>query len=151
MDPLEPNDPLWKLLGKSRAVEPRPNFTQNVLRAARQTPQTRGWWAGVREWFADYSSATPRFAVGVAAAAVLVVSVISQIRPSVTAPELAGKEMVPAKPAEVPARQISALSAVETPLVAVETQLENIDQVSALLALEDTSSLTDSEISFLLY
>ena len=50
MDPIPPNDPLWKLLGQSRRVEVRPNFTQNVLRAARQTPQERGWFARLRTW-----------------------------------------------------------------------------------------------------
>lgn len=48
MDPLTPDDPLWKLLGQSRPVELRPDFVRNVLRAARQTPQDKGWLASLK-------------------------------------------------------------------------------------------------------
>ena len=48
MEPLSPQDPIKHLLAQAREVEVRPNFTQNVLRAARQTPQDRGWLAGLR-------------------------------------------------------------------------------------------------------
>lgn len=141
MEPLEPNDPLWKLLGKGRAVEPRPNFTQNVLRAARQTPQTRGWWAKLSEWFSDHPSSLPRLATGAAIVAVLGISLASQFSPDHSSMQVA----------KVPSVTTPTAVAAEPPLLAVETQLENLDQVSALLALEDTSTLTDSEISFLLY
>ena len=43
MEPFTPDDPLWKLMGNARPVVPRPNFTQNVLRAARLEPQVTGW------------------------------------------------------------------------------------------------------------
>ena len=139
MEPLDPNDPLWKLLGKARPVEPRPNFTQNVLRAARQTPQTRGWWPKISEWLRDSPAALPRMVLTAAAAVAFAALVAVQLRTTDTAPMLALQT-----PALV-------TSVAELPLLAVETQLESIDQVSALLALEDTSTLTDSEINFLLY
>ena len=151
MEPFDPKDPLWNLLGKSRPVEPRPNFTQNVLRAARQTSQDHGWRARVSGWFADHPSAFPRLAAGAAAAVVLTLGVMSWLPVSGPPGGLVGNTSPSAKTVEAPAQQASAVAAAEIPLVAVETQLENIDQVSALLALEDTSSLTDSEIGFLLY
>lgn len=141
MEPLEPNDPLWKLLGKGRAVEPRPNFTQNVLRAARQTPQTRSWWAKMSEWFSDHPSALPRLAASAAVVAVVGISLASEF-----ASHHSSSQFVKAPSVMTPTAAVA-----EPPLLAVETQLENLDQVSALLALEDTSTLTDSEISFLLY
>ena len=142
MEPLDPNDSLWKLLGKARPVEPRSNFTANVLRAARQTPQTRGWWAKVSEWLQDSPSALPRMAVGVAAAVAFAAVVAVQIRTPESSPNLAQHASSTAP---------LAMTVAEPPLLAVETQLESVDQVSMLLALEDTSSLTDSEINFLLY
>ena len=151
MEPLDPQDPLWNLLGKGRAVEPRPNFTQNVLRAARQTPQARGWWARVNGWFEDHPSAFPGVAVSAVAAVLLGMGAFFLSAPSRTMSVVVKNDATPAvRTMEAPA-QVSAVAAAETPLIAVETQLENIDQVSALLALEDTSSLTDSEIGFLLY
>jgi hypothetical protein len=48
MEPFSPQDPLTKLLAQARKIEARSNFTQNVVRAARQTPQDRGWLAAVR-------------------------------------------------------------------------------------------------------
>ena len=142
MEPLDPNDSLWKLLGKARPVDPRPNFTQNVLRAARQTPQSRGWWAKVSEWLQDSPSALPRMAVGAAVAVAMALVVATQFRGGDASSTLAvagGSEPV------------LVATAVEPPLFAVETQMESVYQVGALLALEDTSTLTDSEINFLLY
>lgn len=140
MEPLDPNDPLWKLLGKARPVEPRSNFTQNVLRAARQTQQTRGWWAMLLGRLQDNSASLPRVMVGAAAALALAALVTLQLRTPDTPPVVVQKTVTPA-----------AVTVAEPPILAVETQLESIDQVSALLALEDTSTLTDSEINFLLY
>ena len=142
MEPLDPNDSLWKLLGKARPVEPRSNFTANVLRAARQTPQTRGWWAKVSEWLQDSPSALPRMAIGVVAAVAFAAVVAVQFRTTESSLDLA-QHVSNAAPV--------AATVAEPPLLAVETQLESVDQVSMLLALEDTSSLTDSEINFLLY
>jgi len=45
--PASPDDPLWKLLGEARKVEVRGNFTANVLRAARNTPQDKGCLASL--------------------------------------------------------------------------------------------------------
>lgn len=141
MDPLEPNDPLWKVLGKAKPVEPRPNFTQNVLRAARQIPQTRGWWAVVSGWFSDHSTSLPRMALVAAAALVLGAFVTFQFRSEQSPPSV-----VFTSASVAPAETVA-----EPPILAVETQLESIEQVGALLALEDTSTLTDREINFLLY
>lgn len=140
MEPLEPHGPLWKLLGKAKPVEPRPNFTQNVLRAARQTPQSRGWWARVTEWFQDNPSALSRSATGVMAAVALTVVLAAQFRTSDTPATMVAQPVLP-----------TASIVAEAPLLAVESQLESVDEVSMLLALEDTSTLTDSEINFLLY
>jgi hypothetical protein len=142
MEPLNPNDPLWKLLGKARPVEPRPNFTANVLRAARQTPQTRGWWARVSEWFQESPSALPRMAVGIAAAVAFAGLVAVQIRTTEPSTNLAQ---------HVSGSTPVTATVAEPPLLAVETLLESVDEVGMLLALEDTASLTDSQINFLLY
>ncbi len=150
MNPLEPNDPLWKLLGNSREVEARSNFAQNVTRAARNTPQQRGWWARLRAWWVESASPLPVRGILAAAAVVVVagwvsVTVLRQqaaLQPSPTLAAVTAPQTIPAAERKV----------VETPLVPeVETQLESLDYLDALLALEDTSSLTDKEIAYLLY
>ena len=137
MEPLEPNDPLWNLLGRSRPVEPRGNFAQNVVRAARQTPQDRGLWAQLKSSFEKIPFFSPRLAIGVACAVVIGVSVLT----------------LPSEKATVtPALVATQPPAVEgVPLAMPEAPFESMDEVSALLAVEDTSSLSDSQIHFLLY
>lgn len=137
MEPLEPNDPLWNLLGRSRPVEPRGNFAQNVVRAARQTPQDRGLWAGFKSFFENSRVFSPRLAVATTCAVALCLGVF--LLPSETA--VVTSSLVATQPAPVEG----------LPLVMPEAPFESMDEVSALLALEDTSSLSDSQIHFLLY
>lgn len=147
MEPLHPNDPMWKLLGNAREAGPRPNFTQNVVRKARQTPQARGWWQGLKEWIQDHPAACPRMALAGAAAILLVCVIIWPFDGRETAPVV-----VDAPVRTVPANADQTAAIEESPLVAdVETQWENMDRIDALLAIEDTSTFSDSEIMFLLY
>jgi hypothetical protein len=141
MNPLEPQDPLWKLLGKSREVDVRPNFAQNVMREARNTAQERGWLAGLKAWWADSAGVAP---VGRLVAAMAVVVLVAGVV-WMNAGREASVEVV-----AVPV--MTAPVAVEAPLVPeVETQLESLDYLDELLALEDTSALSDREIAYLLY
>ena len=139
MDPLNPNDPLWKLLGQSRRVEVRPNFTQNVLRAARQTEQESGWLARLRRWVS-----TPE-RPGLAWAAAAIVALAAGwvlMQPTGEAPE------VVLQPAEVPALLLET----DFPLVdGYDTQWQNLEQMGDLLAVQDSALLTDREIHLLLY
>lgn len=139
MDPLTPNDPLWKLLGQSQRVEARPNFTQNVLRAARQTPQERGWVARLRGWVA--AQERPGLAWAVAATVALAAGLVL-MQPTGSAPEVAQQ------PAEVPALLLET----DFPLVdGYDTQWQNLEQMGDLLAVQDSALLTDREIHLLLY
>lgn len=137
MEPFSPQDPLTKLLAQARKIEARSNFTQNVVRAARQTPQDHGWLAAVRAWWTEAMNPAGKwaFAAGVTAAIALTVAVL-QTQPE-TAPQIV--EQVAAPVAELPL------------LPAAETPWETAYQTEALLALDDTSQFTDSEIGFLLY
>lgn len=142
MNPLEPQDPLWKLLGKGRDVGLRPNFVQNVVREARNTPQERGWWAALKFWWSDSAGSIPvgRLVAGAAVVVVLGVMAVNGL-----------KEPAADVPVVVVAEPVSS-AAIEAPLVPeVETQLESLDYLDELLALEDTSALSDREIAYLLY
>ncbi len=144
MDPFDPQDPLTKLLAQARRIEARSNFTQNVVRAARQTPQDRGWLAALRAWWGESSAPVGRwaFAGGVAAALALTLTVLQMQPAATTLPQVAEQSPTPAVE----------MSAPELPLLlADETPWETAYQTEALLAVEDTSQLTDSEIGFLLY
>ncbi|MBL9129742.1 MAG: hypothetical protein JNG86_00985 [Verrucomicrobiaceae bacterium] len=139
MEPFSPQDPIQKLLAQAREVEVRSNFTQNVVRAARQTPQERGWLAGLRAWWQESSLAGSLTLAGGAVAAMALAFVVMQ--PAEQPGTLA---VTP------PAEDLSVVS--DMPLLPeTEAPWDSSLQTESLLAVEDTSLLTDSEISFLLY
>lgn len=162
MEPLSPNDPLHTLLGRARPVEPRPNFTQNVMRAIRQVPQSFGLWDRVQAWF---GGSTPRMALaGVAAALVvggLVVFATQQhdAKSSVVAQQVqtpvvqAQQQQLPIQSPiyHVSAAMILAATAEVTPAGATVAESEDRDPMGLLLAQEDSSALTDSELALLVY
>lgn len=139
MEPLSPQDPLRQLLQQARDVQVRPNFTQNVVRLARQTPQERGWLASLKAWWQENTALGGLSLAGGAAAALALAFVFMQ-------PEQ------PASIALAPVPQTAPVLLDETPLPAeTEAAWESSLHTEALLAVEDSSQLTDSEISFLLY
>lgn len=156
MEPFDSQDPLTKLLARARKIEARSNFTQNVLREARRTPQDRGWLAALRGWWEEApllaSHGKWSLASGVAIIAFVAVAVL-QVQPGTTTPQVV--HHVPAAPAVAPVVQaVSETSVAESGLPdmpAAETAWEASYQTEALLAVEDTSQFTDSEIGFLLY
>jgi hypothetical protein len=133
MEPFSPQDPIRKLLDQAREVEVRPNFTQNVVRLARQTPQDRGWLAGLRAWWQENTMLGGLSVAGTAVAALMMAFVILQPEPAAVIVE------VPVIMDELPL------------LPETEAAWESPLQTEALLAVEDSSQFTDSEISFLLY
>lgn len=141
MEPFSPQDPVAKLLAQARKIEARGNFTQNVVRAARQTPQDRGWLAALRAWWEDasYTPSAGKWALaGGAVAAIVLTFAVLHTQPVAT-PQLVEQR--------APAPEL-----LEIPLLpAAETPWENAYQTEALLAVEDTTQFTDSEIGFLLY
>ncbi len=145
MEPLNPNDPLWKLLGQSRPVEPRSNFAQNVLREARNTAQETGWWPQLQSALRDWLTVdTRRPLLAGAAAVVLAAMTAVWLVPSAPVAEVAASKA--AVSAQALADEDMALIANST-----DTPLEALNHVDALVALTDTSSLSDKEIAFLLY
>lgn len=140
MEPLTPDDPLWKLMGRARPVVPRPNFTQNVLRAARQQSQRSSWLEQIQDWLA----LRPQAAVGGAfvAALVLVTSVVLIPHGS----RVTNPAVVASAPAILPDAEMAAIVDVD-----VSAPLDSLDHIDALVAMQDTSALTDTEVQFLLY
>lgn len=139
MEPLSPQDPLHRLLGKTRPVEPRGDFTQNVLRAVRQLPQSESVWERVQGWFAQMTM--PRAATALAFAAVLA---------------LGGMALWSPVPPQIISAPLAMNSSSDADLTRptesdVASELDGMNQLTALLAQQDTSALTDSDIAFLLY
>ncbi|TDU68178.1 hypothetical protein EI77_03295 [Prosthecobacter fusiformis] len=146
MEPLTPNDPLWKVLGQAKPVQARPNFTQNVVRLARQTPQDRGWLARFKSWWQEQDSA--RAGLTWAAAAALVITAATFIYQ----PEGASSQSQVALVTPIPVVETTAVPETDFPLIPeFETEWKNLEQVGDLLAVHDSSLLTDSEINMLLY
>lgn len=146
MNPLEPNDSLWKLLGKTRKVEVRGSFVQDVVRAARNEPQLRGAWQRLRAWLSE-TEPSVWLRPALVAAAVVMTGVVLWNRPG-TAGNMAAPVAAQQTPLAVPADDADMLRLAESlPTLPLET----VNQMDALLALDDTSALTDTEIAFLLY
>ncbi len=142
MNPLEPNDPLWKLLGKAREVEIRGNFAQDVVRAARHEPQERGLWAWLRAPFAGGSSPAWLRPSLLAGAAALVVCGLVLRTPSATETSVT---VAPAPDLSDDVAMIQLAEAMPT------TPLDSVNEMDALLALDDASAMTDRELVSLFY
>ena len=124
MEPFSKDDPLHKLLGKSRVAEPRPNFTQNVLRAVRQEPQI------------------------LAVATVLTLSLLLWKKPGSPNGSPSAVVMIYTSTSSPSAVETAAA---EMPVEAVvASELETLDHLSVMLAQQNTSAMTDSEIASLL-
>ncbi|MCB1209079.1 MAG: hypothetical protein KDK97_07115 [Verrucomicrobiales bacterium] len=172
-DPLPPEDDLWKLLGQSRSVDVRPNFVANVVREARQTPQERGFWAQMRGWLTDAFEA-PGAGLRVAglAAVLTIAGVVTgvMLRDSGTdaaaGSAVALQKTTPAVPPTTVAVDplehllgtdwalLTEASVASTPVtdtkVAAATKADKLDaRWSALLAIENTSTLSDGELALL--
>ncbi|MDB6136979.1 MAG: hypothetical protein JWO94_51 [Verrucomicrobiaceae bacterium] len=142
MEPFTPDDPLWKLMGKARPAVPRPNFSQNVLRAVRQGRQSVAWHLRLGEWFA----ARHRPILG-GVAALAVALVTYGVWPNNDHAASSSAPMASAAPA-------AQMSDAEMAAIAdedVSAPLDSLDHMDALVAMEDTSKLTDTELQFLLY
>jgi hypothetical protein len=143
MTPLTPQDPLWKLLGKAREAEVRGHFTQDVVRLARQTPQETGWLARLKAWFApDEAWSLPR--VAFAALPVLAAMALGLAG-------LTSETSAPATIAQAPAAAPVAGLFPEDAAFEVTEQWQSMEEMTDLLAVEDTATLTDREIAMLLY
>ena len=146
MEPFSPPDPLHALLGKSKPVEPRANFSQNVLRAVRQLPQQETLRERLSRWISGLTE--PSTALATAVAVGFVLMVISDGRmPSEARSGFFARHT----------SQDASLDAAGNPWEMIPTESEvasevdGMNQLSALLAQQDTRALSDSDIAQLLY
>lgn len=139
MEPFSPQDPVSKLLAKARPVEPRPNFTQNVLRAVRQSPQRMSLRERLAEWCASLSR--PALA-GVCAVAVAALLAFQAVRQKASVNDSPGLEVASSSTATEDALNTDAYLA---------TTLDDMNQLSMLLAQNDAQAMTDTEVAMLVY
>lgn len=143
MEPLTPNDPLWNVLGQAKPVKPRPNFVQNVVREARQTSQEHGWLAGLKARWLERESGGSSLAW--AAAVVLLAAGVTALWQS------GGEGPSVSQQAPVLVTHDQVLSEEELFLSSFELELKKLHAESELVAVQDTSELTATEIRMLLY
>jgi len=147
MNPLEPNDPLWQLLGMSREAKVRGNFVQNVVREARNTPQDRGLFVAVKVWARGETRGE-----------------VAWLRPGLALGALALLGWVSLNLGSTGPSEVAVQAEVATPVMSAEEEamiqladamptmpLETINEMDALLAMDDAAVLTDTELAFLLY
>jgi hypothetical protein len=81
MSDLEPNDPIWNVLGQAKVVDPSPFFARNVVREARRLEGDRsGLWNRVAALFSG-----PR-AVFATASCALLAMVLMELHATTRAP-----------------------------------------------------------------
>ncbi len=158
MEPFSKDDPLYDLLGKARHVEPRSNFTQNVMRAIRQEPQAEaGFWSSLTRWLEPFTL-RPAAYTGAAALVALSLFLAFNLTQNPVTEDVTPRSVVHVSVPDADSTPVDGV----TPSVpeagtelqadtAVASELDNVDQLSVLLAQGDTSALTDSEIALLLY
>ncbi len=141
MEPLSPQDPLSKLLGKAKAVESRPNFTQNVMRSVRQLPQGQTVWERMSEWFDARFSMRP----------VLTAACAALLAAAMTGYWLHEKDGIAPSNTVAIVENSPAPSSIGTAENDVAAALDQMEQLSILLAQQDTRSMSDSDLALLLY
>ncbi|HEY2572870.1 MAG TPA: hypothetical protein VGH65_02335 [Verrucomicrobiaceae bacterium] len=141
MEPFSPQDPVGHLLGQARPVEPRPNFTQNVLRAIRLLPQRMSLRERLAEWCSSLSRPALAGACGVAIAGLLAFQSLRQSDSSKVIVSLSQEN----NPVTIAQENVAVGDS------DVVTTLDNMDQLSSLLAQTDARAMTDTEVAFLVY
>ena len=139
MEPFSPQDPVSRLLGSAKQVEPRPNFTQNVMRAVRQLPQQESTWDRMKDSLSRWLA--PRPLMGTACALLAVVMTGTWVLKS-------------SHGGGGSSETAQTTSSGQTHLEGepeVLTELDQMDQFNQLLAQQDTKSLSDNDLAALLY
>ncbi len=147
MEPFSREDPLYKILGKAKTVEPRSNFTQNVLRAIRQEPPVESMWAKVKECFTLHP-----LAIGATTAILLTglsLSLLNTDTKTATAPDFA-QVQTPSTTSKVTLPHLEEEGTAITDSTVV-SELGDMERLSTLLAQQDTTTFSDGEIALLLY
>ncbi len=131
----EQNDPVWKLLGEARPQEPGPFFARNVVREVRKlqddTRSVPGFWSAL--------FAKPAW-LGAAAAVAIAIAMVFLINPKDN-PVVDGSD-----PAAVDVPIEAALSVAE-----LDEEIDSLDYLDELLAVQDTALLSDDDIAALLF
>lgn len=143
----ESRDPAWALLKRSRPSQPGPAFVQNTVRCVRQLQgEEKGGNRGFAAWW--QALMRPVFQVPLATAAlVAIVAIVASRSPdSGDSPGVASTGNSPAS------------AAVESPAVEAEMvdytfadQLQQIDYLDGLVAVNDPASLDEQMLADLLY
>ena len=121
-------------MSKARPGGVRQDFAQKVVRAARQEAQDIGGWMQVRDWMAGWQRP---LRIAAAAAAVVVVFCLGLNRGG--------------RPSGPPVLAVADADIADIADEDFSIPLGSLDHMDALVAREDTSSLTDAEIQYLLY
>jgi len=137
MEPFSPQDPVSRLLGKARQVEPRPNFTQNVMRAVRQLPPQESAWDRLKDALSRWLPSRPLVGTACALLAVVMVSTWALKSPP---QNIAGG---PKSPTEAREKEQDPPGLIK--------EFDKSEEFDQLLAQQDTKSFSDNDLAALLY
>jgi len=131
MSDLEPNDPVWNVLGRAKKVEPSPFFARNVVREARRLEGDRmGLWGRVTTLFSG-----SRAILATAACAVVVMALVFVApRDEATGPDFPLSMNEDSAEAFDPASEIA-----------------NVEYLGQLMAVADPGQLDDAALADLFF
>lgn len=133
METPEKDDPVWKLLDEARPVEPGAMFSRNVVREARNTPQTSALGGVLLQLRGFFGTAYRPVLAASAVAAVVAIAVVVSTGPQDTTsqPSFA---------------QVEAVVTEES-----FDYVEEVDYLGELMAVVDPSEFDDSALADLLF
>ena len=132
MNTPEEQDPIWKLLLRSKLQQPGPSFVRNVVREVRKLG-TEGQESGLMAVFAWFKRPVVAVPVAIGAAAVLI-SALTLIQP------LAPSSLDTNSIAEIPVDD-------QNPAISITEDLEMIEHMGDLVAITDPAELDDAALA----
>lgn len=148
MEPFTEKDPVYQLLGKAKKVEPRAQFTQDVMRAIRQEEHKTSYFRRFTASLASLWSRSPILTGSLATSTLaLLIGALA-----LTSPKDSPSSSIPhVAHTTAPALQAPSQEAFPLSSENAESEWEKIEELDHLLAIQSTTSLTDSQIALLLY
>lgn len=148
--PTESGDPVWRLLLRARKPEISPFFTRNVLREIRQFEEKKsGAWSGLRSLFT-----VPRIAFAGAAAILVAFLLVSRSGDSGSRMARTTTEAppVPELARDVdPVTQPVPVNSSHFDIGDYQEEVQMIDYLDGLLAVQDVEILDDEALAELLF
>ena len=149
MNTPEEQDPIWKLLLRSKSQQPGSAFVRNVVREARKLG-TQGQESGMTAFFAWLKRPVIAIPVAIGATAVLI-STLTLIQPLAPTPDANSATIANVTTATPGTSLPNVVADIDDSTSGITEDLEMIDYIGELVAITDPTLLDDAALADLLY